>query len=189
MTITNLDKQPTEKKLLATIEDANSPTGTHQAFMSGALREWLRDTSKGSQSGESLDTMLPVSEERFPRSISAVSKVRRHRPRLHSRKPSRGSQSVRAKNPYRFSRKGTGTTKPRGVVASPKKRFRLTAVFSFLLSAAAFICSIALVLAGSKAGCMTNLNIISVGDIFSKSMIASYFQGYPLGRFKLVVLY
>lgn len=114
----------------------------------------------GNQSGESLHLILP--SQPYPHAMSIVSGVEGPRPGLQSRKTSRSSMARARSSPgtYRSLAENASPTSP--VASSDKKRFRLSAIIPFLLSATAFSFSLVLVLAGSKAGNMTNVNILSV---------------------------
>ena len=150
-----------ERNANDTTEEARPPLIRQPTFasMSGGLRGWLGSMTARNRSGESVDAILP--EGHHPRALSVVSGVEGRRPDLHSRRKSRGSQLVRERSSYRALRNRAANDGPNVIVASPNdSRFRFTAVIPFVLSAAAFGFSLVLVLAGSKAGSMTDVNII-----------------------------
>lgn len=152
----NLPKELTEKKDVRTADVAKSPS--NQAFMSGGLRDWLGNITVQNHSGESINDLLK--KEQYGRETPIASAVEGRR---HSRKTSGGSQLVRAKSSHKLTRNRAEIQGPEATVASPNnKRLRFSATIPFLLSAAAFSFSLVLVLAGSRPGYLTEVNLISV---------------------------
>lgn len=153
--------EPQRKSIIPTIERHDTGFTEHKAFMSGGLREWLKSSHGLNSSGESVVSMLRDSNGQH--TVPMTDRRKSSRPRSYSRRSSRASQS-RARSFRRSFRGQSPKTSTTLYVAPPPRRLRLTAIFPFLLSAAAFICSLVLVLAGSKNGLLTNVNIVSVSQ-------------------------
>jgi hypothetical protein len=163
-----------ENKDESTTNNTNVPE--EQALMSGGLKELLGRITTWNRSGESISSMLPEQQHASTVSVKDETRTsRRHSTRLHNREVSSASQvsqQIRATSLQEVSENGAAVASPKGTVASSKKkRFRLSALIPFLLSAAAFGFSLVLVLAGSRAGYMTDLNIISVSQTVLRSVI------------------
>ncbi|KAF8861280.1 hypothetical protein BDZ45DRAFT_740348 [Acephala macrosclerotiorum] len=154
-----LPKESAEKKVDAS-DGANTPIS--QIYMSGGLKEWLGNITTRNHSEESDNPMLL--EEQCSRAISSsvLNGAERNLPGLHSRNTSRGNQLARAKSSHKETWSPVVIAGSKPIVESPnKKRLRHSAVIPFILSTAAFSFSLVLVSAGSKAGYMTDVNIIS----------------------------
>lgn len=156
MSTKGLSKESIEKKDADATDNERSTS--NQAFMSGALKDWLGNVTARNHSGESVKDLL--SEEQYPRKLSVANEFEGRR---HSKKSSRSSYVARAKSSHKVARNRGGIPGPEATVESSKiKRLRISAVIPFILSATAFGFSLVLILAGSKAGYLTTVNIISV---------------------------
>lgn len=141
-------------------ESAVGPNSPVRPSTSDRLKGWLGNLAAGHQSRESLNPILP--NQQYPRAMSVVSGIEGNRPGLHSRKTSR-NQLARQRTSPDVAQQRSRSASPKVPIPPPNRgRFRYGAIVPFLLSATAFSFSLVLVLAGSKPGNMTDVNIMSV---------------------------